>query len=107
MQTDDAKEAEVPVRGFLQTSKFRVGKWEASLPRPWEWRPMRGGLGGNNEFEGAEIEARSAGSQWVSLLVEGTLGTARTAAALRARALLDNAGEGGAMASRELDWSYI
>ena len=29
------------------------------------------------------------------------------AAALRARALLDDAGEGGAMASRELDWSYI
>ena len=35
---------------------------------------MRGGLGGNKEFDGAEIEARSAGSQWVSLLVEGTLG---------------------------------
>ena len=35
---------------------------------------MRGGLGGNKEFEGAEIEARSAGSQWVSLIVEGTLG---------------------------------
>ena len=27
------------------------------------------------------------------------------AAALRARALLDDAGEGGTMASRELDWS--
>ena len=35
---------------------------------------MRGRLGGNNEFEGAEIAERSAGSQWVSLLVEGTLG---------------------------------
>ena len=30
-----------------------------------------------------------------------------TAAALRARALLDDAGEGGAMTSRELNWSYI
>ena len=30
-----------------------------------------------------------------------------TAAALRARALLDDAGEGGTMASRELNWSYI
>ena len=30
-----------------------------------------------------------------------------TAAALRARALLDDAGEVGAMASRKLDWSYI
>ena len=35
---------------------------------------MRGGLGGNKDFEGAEIEARSADSQWVSLLVEGTIG---------------------------------
>ena len=73
MQTDDAKEAEVPVRAFLQTSTSRMSKWEAWLPRPWEWRPMRGGLGGYKEFEGAEIEARSAGSQWVSLFVEGTL----------------------------------
>ena len=30
-----------------------------------------------------------------------------TAAALRARALLDETREGGAMASRDLDWSYI
>ena len=71
---DDAKETEVPVRGFLQTAPSRMSKWEAWLPSPCEWRPMRGGLGGNKEFEGAEIEARSAGSQWVSLLVEGTLG---------------------------------
>ena len=35
---------------------------------------MLGGLGSDKEFEGAKIEARSAGSQWVSLLVEGTLG---------------------------------
>ena len=76
MQADDAKEAEVqiPVLGFLQTTGSRVSKWEAKLPSPWEWRPMRGGLGGKKELEGAEIEGRSAGSQWVSLLVEGTLG---------------------------------
>ena len=36
MQMDDAKEAEVPVRGFLQTTKSRMSKWEAWLPRPWE-----------------------------------------------------------------------
>ena len=35
---------------------------------------MRGGLGDNKEFEGVEIEARSTGSEWASLLVEGTLG---------------------------------
>ena len=51
MQTDDAHEAEVPVRGFLQTTNSRMSKWEAWLHRPWEWRPMRGGLGGNKEFE--------------------------------------------------------
>ena len=51
-----------------------MSKWEAWLPSPCEWRPMRGGLGGNKDFEGAEIEARSADSQWVSLLVEGTIG---------------------------------
>ena len=57
MQTDDAKEAEVPVRGFLQTRKSRVSKWEAWaawLPSSWEWRPMRGGMGGYKEFDGAE-----------------------------------------------------
>ena len=64
-------EPEVPVRGFLQNTKSRMSKWEAWLPSPWAWRPMRGGFGGNKEFE---IEARSAGSQWLSLLVEGTLG---------------------------------
>ena len=60
IQTDDAKEAEVPVQGFLQTTKSRMSKCEAWLQSPWEWRPMRGGLGCNKEFEGAEIEARSA-----------------------------------------------
>ena len=78
LQTDDAKEAEVPVSGFLQTTISRMSKWplkwESWLPSPWEWRPMQGRLGGNKEFEGAEIEARSAGLQWVSSLVEGTLG---------------------------------
>ena len=40
MQTDDAKEAEIPVRGFLQTANSCISKWEACLPSPWEWRPM-------------------------------------------------------------------
>ena len=59
LQTDDAKETEVPVRGFLQTAPSRMSKWESWLPSPCEWHPMRGGLGGNKEFEGAEIEARA------------------------------------------------
>ena len=74
MQTDDANDAEVPVRGFLQTTKSHMSKWAVWLQSPREWRPMRGVLEGNKEFEGAKIEARSAGSQWASLLVEGTLG---------------------------------
>ena len=57
--TNDAKETEVPVRGFLQTAPSRMSKWESWLPSPCEWHPMRGGLGGNKEFEGAEIEARA------------------------------------------------
>ena len=68
------KRTEVPVRVFLQNTKSRMSKWEAWLPSPCEWRPMRSGLGGNKEFEGAEIEAQSADSQWVSWLVEGTIG---------------------------------
>ena len=51
MQTDDAKVAEVPVRGFLQTTKSRMSKWEAWLPSPWKWRPMRGGWQ-DSELEG-------------------------------------------------------
>ena len=46
-----------------------MSKWEAWLPSPCEWHPMPGGLGGNKEIEGAEIEARSSGSQWVSLQI--------------------------------------
>ena len=54
---------------------------------------MRSGLGGSKEFEGAEIEARSAGLQWASLLVEGTLGrnnALRLAYAKQASALRDS-----------------
>ena len=60
-QTDYAKEGEVPVLAFLQTTRSRMSMWEAWLPSPWEWRPMRGGLGCNKEFEGAKFEALSAG----------------------------------------------
>ena len=35
---------------------------------------MRGGQGGNKEFEEAAIEARSESSKWVEVLVEGKLG---------------------------------
>ena len=48
---DDAQEAVVPVRGFLQTTQSKMRKWEIWLPSPWEVRPTRGGLGGNKEFE--------------------------------------------------------
>ena len=70
----DAQEAVVPVRGFLQTTQSKIRKWEMWLPRPWDVRPMRGGLGGNKEFEEAAMEARSEGSKWVEVLVEGTIG---------------------------------
>lgn len=44
------------------------------LPIPWGVRPMRRGLGGNKEFEGAAIAARIESSKWAEMLVEGKLG---------------------------------
>ena len=73
MGMDDADEAEIPVRGFLQTTNSRMSKWEAWLQSPWEWRRIRGGLGGNKEFEDAEAAVRSDVSGWTELLREGTL----------------------------------
>ena len=73
---DEAEEGEdgpqIQIRGFLQTTFSRMSRLEGWLPV--EWRPVRGGLGGNKEFERAEMEARSDDSPWVLLLVEGTLG---------------------------------
>ena len=57
---------------FLQTTKSSMSKWEAWLPSPWKWRPLRGGLGGTKEFEGAEIEALSAGSRHGALAQQCT-----------------------------------
>ena len=74
MAADDAQEALIPLRGFLQTTYSKIRKWEMWLPSPWDVRPMRGGLGGNKEFEEAAIEARSESSKWVEVLVEGKLG---------------------------------
>ena len=64
MQTDDNKEAEVPVRGFPPESRVSyepVGVVAAEPLGMARWRPIQGGLGGYKEFEGAEIEARNAG----------------------------------------------
>ena len=87
----DTQEAVVPVRGFLQTTQSKIRKWEMWLPRPWDVRPMRGGLGGNKAFEEAAIEARSESSKWVEVLVEGKLGrnnALKLAGAKQASALL-------------------
>ena len=78
MATDNAQEAIVPVRGFLQTTYSKIRKSEMWwLPSPWDMRPMRGRLGGNNsdEFGVAAIEARdlNESSKWVEVLVEGKL----------------------------------
>ena len=62
MHIDDANGAEVLVGGFLQTTKSHMSKWEVWLQSLWEWRSMRGGLGCNKVFEGAEFEARRADS---------------------------------------------
>ena len=73
MDADDRTEVDLDIKGFLQTNKSKMKKWEDWLPLA-EWRPMRGGLGGNKEFEDAENDVKSADSGWTELLREGTLG---------------------------------
>ena len=93
MSADDASGVRIGVRGFLQASKSKSYKWETWLPHPWDWRPLRGGLGGNEEFESASIEVKTASSGWVELIVDGTLGknnALRTAVAQQARAALSS-----------------
>ena len=74
MATDNSQEAVVPVHSFLQTTYSKIRKWKIRLPSSLNVLSMRGGLGGNTEFEEAAIEARSEGSKWVEVLVEGMLG---------------------------------
>jgi hypothetical protein len=69
---DEAREVEVEVKGFLQTTKSHMSKWETWLE--CTWRPIRGGLGGNKEFEDAEAAVRSDVSVWIELLRKGALG---------------------------------
>ena len=98
MSADDASGVRIGVRVFLQASKSRSHKWESWLPHPWEWRPLRGGLGGSEEFESASSEVNTANSGWVELLVDGTLGknnAVRTADALKARAARSSARSSG------------
>ena len=47
-----------------------MSKFEAWLPAPWEWHQMRGRLGCDKEFEGAEIKARR-GQQLAVLVTAG------------------------------------
>ena len=56
------------------------------MQHPWNWHPLRGGLGGNENFESASIEVKNA---WVELIVDGKLGknnAGRLADAKQARA---------------------
>ena len=64
---------------------------------------MRKGHGGAARRRGTG----QGGAVTMSVLRRRAEARSWTAAALRARALLDETGEGGAMASRDLDWSYI
>jgi hypothetical protein len=41
----------------------------------WDWNPLCCGLCSNEEFESASIEARSEGSGWLEIIVQGKLGT--------------------------------
>ena len=93
MSADSAHAVRVPVRGFLQARQSKSCKWETWLPKTsapsWDWNPLRGGLCGNEEFESASTEARSEGSGWLEIIMEGKLGknnAGRLADAKQARA---------------------
>ena len=51
--------------GFPSDHEFsRMSKWEISLTNPWEWRPMRGGLGplgGNKDFDCSSTQPLQTG----------------------------------------------
>jgi hypothetical protein len=88
-----ARAIRIPVRGFLQAPLSRCYKWETWLPKTsapsWDWNPLRGGLCGHEEFESASTEAKSEGSGWIEIIVEGKLGknnAGRLADAKQARA---------------------
>ena len=75
---DPTKRVRFPCRGFLQGKQSKCYKWQSWLsieadPR-WLWHPLRGGLGGNREFEDAENEVKTETSGWFQLLVQGQLG---------------------------------
>ena len=86
---DAAQEAKVYIRGFLQAGQSKGHQWETWLPHPWQWRPLRGGLGGNEDFESASIEVKTESSKWLEIIVDGKLGrnnAGRLADAKQARA---------------------
>jgi hypothetical protein len=60
---DPTKRVRFPCRGFLQGTQSNSYKWESWLSVAsdpcWYWRPLRGGLGGNKDFEDAEIRRRT------------------------------------------------
>ena len=68
----------IPVRGFLQAPFSRCYKWETWLPKfsapSWDWNPLLVGLCCYEEFKRASTEARSEGSGWLEIIMEGKLG---------------------------------
>ena len=72
--------------------------------------PGHGGCGSTREMAAVPRRvsvALARVAQLLCLCSAAAKARSWTAAALCARPLLDDAGDGGAMASRELDWSYI
>ena len=92
---------EVPVRGFLQTANTTWNSlWERWLP-DFAWRPVRGGLCGNLDFQKALAEIRLDKSPWIEMLVQGELGrnNAGRRAARAARAPSSSSGSSRARSS--------
>ena len=68
------------MRGFLQIANTNWNSlWKRWLPN-FAWRPVRGGLCGNEDFEQAKAEIQHGKSHdgacppWIEMLVQGELG---------------------------------
>ena len=83
---------EVPVRGFLQTANPTWNSlWERWLP-DFAWRPVRGGLCGNKDFQKALAEIQLDKSTWFEMLAQGELRPRKNAGRRAARASSSSSG---------------
>ena len=69
-------EITVHLKGYTQSSKFPISSWRKWLPPPqFVWRPVRGGLYSDDQYQSDVILAKtSSDNPWIELLSEGKFG---------------------------------